>query len=136
MRDRAAFKDLQGNVVCVVLGKFFTMHHSYYIYTTKPNFPGQQACESHEDKAFSQRLFVREESPCKGKLSSISAGDKDVGKGGLTIRRGATIQLTMMLNPSCTQILRSRKTWWSVSYLTLHRMGYIMTSNPMAIEMC
>jgi len=37
-----------------------------------------------------------------------------------------------MLNPICTQIFRSRKARWRVSYRTLHKIGYIITSNPMA----
>jgi len=48
------------------------------------------------------------------------------------MKRGATIQLTRMLKRIWIQIARSRKTWWSDSYWTLQRMGYIMTSRPTA----
>lgn len=48
MRDRAMFKDLQGNLVCVVLRKMFSVHHAYYIYVTTPVYPGQVPCENQD----------------------------------------------------------------------------------------
>jgi hypothetical protein len=51
----------------------------------------------------------------------------------LTISKGATIQLAMMLKPICIHNCFSRKALWSVSYRTLQRIGYIMTSNPTAM---
>lgn len=53
--------------------------------------------------------------------------------GGLTIKKGAMSQFITMLNAIWIQISRLRKTWWRLSYLILQRMGYIMTSNPIAI---
>lgn len=67
--------------------------------------------------------------PGRAVLCKYSVGN---GRMGHTMTRGATIQLTTMLKAIWIQILRSRKTWCSVSYLTLHRIGYIMTSSPIA----
>jgi hypothetical protein len=50
----------------------------------------------------------------------------------LTIKNGATIQLTKTLKPTWIQSCFERKVWCSVSYLTLHKIGYIMTSKPIA----
>lgn len=50
----------------------------------------------------------------------------------LTMKRGATIQLTTRLKASWIQISRVRKTMCSFSYCTLHKMGYIMTRSPTA----
>lgn len=47
--------------------------------------------------------------------------------------KGATIQLMRMLKPSWIQISLVLKTSCSFSYCTLQRMGYIMTSNPIAL---
>lgn len=46
--------------------------------------------------------------------------------------RGAMIQFKKMLKSIWIQISRSRKTRWRVSNLTLHRIGYIITSSPTA----
>lgn len=51
----------------------------------------------------------------------------------LTIKNGATIQLSKMLKPTCIHSCFDRKAWCKVSYLTLHRIGYIMTSKPIAV---
>lgn len=45
---------------------------------------------------------------------------------------GAMIQLTTILNPTWTQSPFSRNDRCSVSNLTLHKMGYIMTKSPIA----
>ena len=50
----------------------------------------------------------------------------------LTIKNGAIIQLTNTLKPTWIQSCFERKVRWNVSYLTLHRIGYIMTSKPIA----
>jgi hypothetical protein len=50
------------------------------------------------------------------------------------MKNGATIQLTKTLKPICFQAPRWEKTTCSVSYCTLHRIGYIMTSNPTAVQ--
>lgn len=50
----------------------------------------------------------------------------------LTIRKGAIIQLTNMLNAICLQISRWLNTRCRVSNRTLHIIGYIITSNPTA----
>ena len=46
--------------------------------------------------------------------------------------KGATIQLMTMLKPIWIQISLAWNTSCSFSYWTLQRMGYIMTSRPMA----
>lgn len=48
------------------------------------------------------------------------------------MKRGATIQLTTRLNPIWTHKAFCRRVRCSVSYRTLHRIGYIMTSRPTA----
>jgi hypothetical protein len=53
----------------------------------------------------------------------------------LTMTNGATTQLTKTLKPICLQISRWEKIWWRASYRTLQRIGYIMTSSPMAMGM-
>ena len=53
--------------------------------------------------------------------------------GEVTIKNGATSQFIRILNAIWIQISRFRNTWCSVSYLTLHKMGYIMTSKPIAV---
>ena len=50
-----------------------------------------------------------------------------------TIVNGATTQLISTLNPKCTHRLLYLNSLCSVSYWTLHRMGYIITSSPTAI---
>jgi hypothetical protein len=50
----------------------------------------------------------------------------------LTIKNGATIQLSKTLKPTWIHSCFDRKAWCKVSYLTLHRIGYIMTSKPIA----
>jgi hypothetical protein len=49
------------------------------------------------------------------------------------MRKGAMTQFTNTLKAICTHIARWRKTWWSVSNLILHMMGYIITRSPTAI---
>jgi hypothetical protein len=51
---------------------------------------------------------------------------------GLTIKNGATIQLSKILKPIWIHSCFDRKAWCKVSYLTLHKIGYIMTSKPIA----
>ena len=63
----------------------------------------------------------------KPDLSGKNAQDK------ASMRKGAMIQLTKTLKAIWIQISRFLNAWWSVSNLTLQRMGYIMTSNPTAI---
>ena len=55
------------------------------------------------------------------------------GISGQTIRKGATTQFTNTLKASCVHISRCEKTSCRVSYRTLQRMGYIITSSPTAI---
>lgn len=52
----------------------------------------------------------------------------------LTIKKGATIQFTTTLKPICFQSALFVKSWCRDSYWTLHRMGYIMTRSPTAIQ--
>ena len=49
-----------------------------------------------------------------------------------TISSGATIQFSKTLKPICIHNCLERNARCSVSYCTLQRIGYIMTSNPMA----
>lgn len=51
-----------------------------------------------------------------------------------TMRKGATIQFTRMLKPTCIQSCLDRKALCSVSYSTLHKIGYIITSRPIAVK--
>lgn len=51
----------------------------------------------------------------------------------LTIKNGATIQLSKILKPIWIQSCFDRKAWCKVSYLTLHKIGYIIISKPIAI---
>lgn len=51
----------------------------------------------------------------------------------LTIKNGATIQLSKILKPIWIQSCFDWKAWCRVSYLTLHKIGYIITSKPIAI---
>ncbi len=44
------------------------------------------------------------------------------------------IQFTTMLKPICTHRDFCRKEWCKDSNLTLHRMGYIITSRPIAVD--
>ena len=46
---------------------------------------------------------------------------------------GAIIQFKPIEMIICIQIFLSLKTKWSVSYRTLHKIGYIMTSKPTAM---
>jgi len=46
---------------------------------------------------------------------------------------GATIQFTIMLKTTCFHNARSCKILCSVSNRILHRMGYIITSSPIAV---
>jgi len=69
------------------------------------------------------------------KLASCLDGDTHQALGrlaALTIKNGAMIQLSNMLKPIWIQSCFDRKAWCKVSYLTLHRIGYIMTSKPIA----
>jgi hypothetical protein len=50
------------------------------------------------------------------------------------MKRGDMIQFTTMLKPTCTHKDFCRKEWCKLSNLTLHRMGYIMTSRPIAVD--
>lgn len=63
----------------------------------------------------------------KPSLSGRKAHDRP------SIKKGAMIQLTKMLNAICIQMSLFRKAWCSVSNLTLHRIGYIMISKPIAM---
>lgn len=51
----------------------------------------------------------------------------------ITIKNGAMIQLSKILKPIWIQSCFDRKAWCKVSYLTLHRIGYIITSKPIAV---
>ena len=62
--------------------------------------------------------------------SPLSSGRK--AQESANIRKGATIQFTIMLNPTWYHSSLVLKARCSVSYLTLHSMGYIITSKPMA----
>lgn len=62
--------------------------------------------------------------------SPLSSGRK--AHESANIRNGATIQFTIMLNPTWYQSSLVLKARCSVSYLTLHSMGYIIISKPMA----
>jgi hypothetical protein len=46
--------------------------------------------------------------------------------------RGATIQFMKILNRIWIQTSFLAKTWWRVSNCTLQRIGYIITSSPIA----
>ena len=48
MRDRAVFLDLNRNIICVVLAKWFSVHSAFYIYTVHANYPGQQPEENQD----------------------------------------------------------------------------------------
>jgi hypothetical protein len=50
----------------------------------------------------------------------------------LAIKNGAMSQLTKTLKATWIQSCFERKVRCSVSYLTLHKIGYIMTSKPIA----
>lgn len=49
-----------------------------------------------------------------------------------TMKKGATIQLTTILNPICTHSDFSRNDRCNNSYRTLHKIGYIMINSPTA----
>ena len=49
-----------------------------------------------------------------------------------TMKKGAMIQLTPILNPTWIQSDFCRNDRCRVSYRTLHKIGYIITSNPTA----
>ena len=49
-----------------------------------------------------------------------------------SMRKGAMIQFKMMLKPIWIQSSRDLNAWCSVSNCTLQRMGYIITSRPIA----
>jgi hypothetical protein len=51
-----------------------------------------------------------------------------------TITSGAIIQFTTTLNKICTHISLFPNTLCKLSYLTLQRIGYIITSNPTATK--
>jgi len=51
-----------------------------------------------------------------------------------TMTSGATTQFTTTLNKICTQISLFPSTLCKLSYFTLQRIGYIITSNPTAIR--
>lgn len=56
----------------------------------------------------------------------MSAGDVH------TMKKGATIQLTKTLKPICFQAPLCEKMRCKISYCTLQRIGYIITSSPTA----
>ena len=104
---------------------------------------GNTPCNTHENQPLTQFLLVGEKSPGETQLKVGSPpllvylfppeldwvnGFNRFG----TMISGATIQLTTRLNPSWIQTCLVRKMSCSVSYWTLHRMGYIMTRRPMA----
>ena len=52
----------------------------------------------------------------------------------LTMRKGANIQLTNMLKQICFHIALCESSSCKDSYRTLHKIGYIITSRPTAVE--
>lgn len=51
-----------------------------------------------------------------------------------TMKKGAMIQLTTILNPTWIQSAFCRNDRCRVSYRTLHKIGYIITNNPTAFK--
>lgn len=94
------------------------------------------AGQPYEDKAFPEARFIGQESPSQGKLRVGSVLFLNRGRqlATHTMKKGAISQFTTMLKATCNQSCFDLNTRCSVSYSTLHRIGYIMTSRPMATK--
>ena len=75
-------------------------------------------------------------SPAIGSPVSICVGFRGSAsppiEASLTMRNGATIQFTNMLETICFHMYRCAKSSCKASNRTLHKMGYIMMSRPTA----
>jgi hypothetical protein len=101
------------------------------------SYHGNTSGKSDENEAFSEPFFIGKKRPSKSKLiQRVSLYREHEGREccSITMKRGATIQLTTTLKPICFQMPRWPKTSCNVSYRTLQRMGYIMTSRPIAAD--
>ena len=97
------------------------------------------SCYSNQYQSLPQTRLIRQECPGQSKLPRVLSviwypSFVWRARSIRTITSGAMIQLMTRLNAIWIQRPRLFKTRCNVSYLTLQRIGYIMTSRPTAIH--